>query len=168
MKKYILFGLLAMLFTFVPVKARNITLPTGCAKLLDQKFKGWEMATVNKDIAEWFKTSNHPFQPNLIKGDFNGDAKTDFAVMIQRSVDSQPTNSTIVFIKSSKGYKMFELENGDGDYILFDRKGTTAFDHEKNRSFKYRTDAVTVGLWEKSAVSHIWRNGKFVGVFVSD
>lgn len=126
------------------------------------------MAKVNKDVSDWLKKSKHPFAPNLIKGDFNGDAKIDFAVLIRQVVDSQPTNSTIVFINSAKGYKMFNLEGGDGDYLVFEKKGKKAFDHEKNKSFIYETDAVTVGIWEKAATSYIWKDGKFIGIVTSD
>lgn len=168
MKKYILFILSVLLFSFAPVKAQKITLPAECAKILDQKFKGWKMAKVNKDMADWFKKSKHPFAPNLIKGDFDGDAKFDFTVLIRQLIDSQPKISTIVFMNSAKGYKMFNLEGGDGDYLIFEKKGKKAFDHEKNKSFIYKTDAVTGGIWEKAATSYIWENGKFVGIVTSD
>ncbi len=168
MKKYILFSVSVLLLSFAPTKAQKITLPAECAKILDQNFKGWKMAKVNKDAADWFRKSKHSFAPNLIKGDFDGNAKTDFAVLIQQAVDSQPTNSTIVFMNSAKGYKMLNLEGGDGDYLIFEKKGRKAFDHEKNKSFIYKSDAVTVGIWEKAATSYIWKNGKFVGIVTSD
>lgn len=168
MKKYIIFNLAVLLFGFASVQAQRITLPAECARILDQKFKGWKMAKVNKEVADWLKKSKLPFAPNLIKGDFDGDAKTDFAVLIQQTVDSQPMNSTIVFMKSAKSYKIFSLKGSDGDYLVFEKKGNKAFDHEKNKGFVYKTDAVTVGIWEKAATSYIWKNGKFVGIVTSD
>ena len=168
MKKYILLGLLVLLFSFAPVKAQKITLPAECAKILDQRFKGWKPAKVNKDAADWFKKSKYSYAPNLIKGDFDGDAKIDFVVLIQQVIDAKPTNSTIVFMNSAKGYKMLNLEGGDGDYLVFEKKGKKAFDHEQNKTFVYKTDAVTVGIWEKSATSYVWKNGKFIGIVTSD
>lgn len=157
-----------LLFIFAPAKAQKITLPSECVKILDRKFKGWKMAQVSKDVAAWFKKAKYAYTPNLIKGDFDGDAKTDYVVLIHQTIDSQPMNSTIVFLHSAKGYKMFNLEGGDGDYLVFEKKGNKAFDHEKNKSFTYKTDAVTVGIWEKATTSYIWKNGKFVGIVTSD
>lgn len=168
MKKQILFASAILLFGFVSAQAQKITLPSECAKILDRNFKGWKMTKVSQDVADWFKKSKYAYSPNLIKGDFNGDAKTDYAVLIEQTIDSQPRNSTIVFLNSAKGYKMFNIEGGDGDYLVFEKKGNKAFDHEKNKTFVYKTDAVTVGIWEKAATSYIWRSGKFVGIVTSD
>lgn len=168
MKKYILFGLVTLIFPLMSINAQKITLPAACAKILDKEFKGWKMAEVNKAAADWIKRSKKPFAPNLIKGDFDGNGKTDYAVMIQRENNAQPAISTVVFLHSAKGYKMFDLEGGDGDYIVLEKKGTRAFDHDKNKGFAHKYDAVSVGIWEKAATSYIWKNGKFNGVITSD
>ena len=129
--------------------------------------KWWKLI---KEVAAWFKKSKQSFEPNLIKGDFDGDAKPDFAVLIQQGVDanSLPNIFGVVFLKSATGYTSIKLEGSDGDFISFEKKGTKNLDIEKNKSFVLKTDAIFVGIWEKGGISYMWKNGKFVGIVTSD
>ena len=161
MKKTI--SILAILFvSFFTIQAQQISLPKECVSILNKQFKGWKIAKISADIVDWHKKSKQPFEPNLIKGDWNGDKQMDYAVLIQKGKVRQ----TIAFIKKSGQFVPYKLDGED--YIGLMKRGEKDYDYETEKDFVYKNDAIFVGIFEKSGVSYIWRKGKFIALITSD
>ncbi len=84
MKKTLLL-LLLLYVGFTSIQAQSIRLPNECKKNLNKNFKGWKLSQVPKDVSKYHKEKKFPFEPNLIKGDWNGDGRIDYAVLIEQS-----------------------------------------------------------------------------------
>ncbi len=109
MKKLI--ALLLCCFGFTSIQAQSIQLPTVCKKILDKKFRGWKHAKVPKNVSDYHQERKFPFEPNLIKGDWNGDGKIDYAVLIEHGKwkNSQGgvienRSFTVAFVRTQKGF----------------------------------------------------------------
>jgi len=154
------------------VQAQSIKLPNGCEKILNVNFKGWKLAQVPNDVSEYHKEKKFPFEPNLIKGDWNGDGQVDYAVLIEKGTlknlegaDIGERKFTVAFIRINNGYKHFSFDGGD--YIQLMKKGTKDYDYETDKNFRYKTDAIFGGLGQ-SGVSYVWKKGKFIEIITSD
>ncbi|MET0753906.1 MAG: hypothetical protein ABWZ66_11055, partial [Pyrinomonadaceae bacterium] len=73
---------------------------------------------------------------------------------------------TIAFVSRGKGYRYFSFDGGD--YIVLMKKGAEDYDYNTGKKFRYQTDAIFDGIWEKSGVSYVWKNGKFIEIVTSD
>ena len=160
MKNIIL--LLILFCGFTSIQAQSIKLPFECKKILDKKFPGWKFGKIPKDVSEYHKKMKFPFEPYLIKGDWNGDKKVDYAILIEH----RRKTKTIAFIRLQTKYKHYNLEGGD--YIQVFKKGIKDYDYTSQKDFTYKNDSIFVGLGECCGSSFIWRKGKFVGIVTSD
>lgn len=149
-------------FCFSIIEAQSLKLPNECRKILDRNFRGWKLLKVSKEISEYHKKARHPFDPNFIKGDWNGDGKTDYAVLIK--VKNQ--NKTIAFVRSRRSFKYYSLEGGD--YIQVFKKGMKDYNYDAQKDFAYKNDSIFVGAGDCCGSSYIWQKGKFVGIVTSD
>jgi len=153
--------------------AQSIKLPAECKKILNNTFRGWELASIKKEINDYHRKMKFSFAPNLVKGDWNGDGKIDYAVLIKkgRLKNSQgevigDPRFTLLFVKTKKSFKSFRFEGSD--YIHLMKKGTKDYDYKTNKTFRYKNDTVFDGFWEKGGVSYVWKNGKFLKIVTSD
>lgn len=174
MKKFLL---LLFLFhaAFSVNQAQTLELPDECKEILDKNYQGWKFAKVRDDIIDYFRRENLPYQLNLIKGDWNGDGKTDFAALVEhgklKNYQGDITGNerfTIAFVRVRDGYRHFVLDNGGGDYITLMKKGAKDYNYETDKNFQYKTDAIFDGYFEKGGVSYVWKNKKFRMIATSD
>jgi hypothetical protein len=172
MKRIILILMVVFANNFL-AEAQEISLPKECGQILDKKYKGWKMADIPLMILNWHKNSKQPFNPNLIKGDWDGDGKMDYAALIEkgklRSPNGMnaPTLYTVAFIKRANSYSFYKLDE-NSDFIGLAKKGDKGYDYETGKTFTYKNDAIFSGIFEKAGTSFIWRKGKFVGIATSD
>jgi hypothetical protein len=171
MKNKIMIAFTLFCICLISTNAMAYELPAGCKKILDSKFSGWKMAEPIDGVAEYFKTEKITNAPNLTKGDWNGDGKQDYAVLIthgSEKVDNKmmPMMWTIAFIKTANGYNHYKLEGGD--YIQTVKKGKKDFNAETQKAFIHKTDSIFSGIWEKSGTAFIWDKTKFKSVLTSD
>lgn len=163
MKKKIVWGILVLSVFSIAIKAQNINLPKDCLTILNKNFKGWKLAKVR--IKEGVQSHN------LIKGDWNGDGKIDYAILINHgrrqlgSGDYELEAWAIAFIKTKTGYSFYKLEGGDSIALM--KKGARDYNYETGKNFIYKNDAIFVGI-EWSGSSYMWRKGKFIGFATSD
>jgi hypothetical protein len=160
--KKLLFLLFFVCAGFTFIEAKPIRLPNECKKILDKNFRGWKFGKIPKEVTDYHKKEKHPFEPYLIKGDWNGDGKIDYAVLIE----SQKKNKTIAFIRLRTKYKHYNLEGGD--YIQVFKKGEKDYSYDSDKNFIYKNDSIFVGIGECCGSSYIWRKGKFFGIVTSD
>ena len=84
----------------------QIAPPDAVRKDLDATCKGWQLAPVTPEIAAEIKTRTPTWPPNLLPGDFNGDGKTDVAVLIECDGNSE----LVAFLSSGSGFSKQVLE----------------------------------------------------------
>lgn len=155
MKRIIGLSLLILLFSFVPTQAQQVNLPNDCLKILNKKFRGWKLVKMQMEEG----VLGH----NLIKGDWNGDKKTDYAILIERS---NPNDVWVIaFIKKQSGYSFHKIDGGDSIFLM--KKGAKDYNYETQKNFTYKNDAIFVGTGCCGS-SYIWRKGKFIGFVTSD
>lgn len=146
-------------------QGQTIKLPIDCQKILKNRFPSWKLAEVETGIIEYFNRERAFEQPNLIKGDWNGDSKKDYAVLLQNKNNSEE-RIIVVLIKTRKSYKDYILEAND--CLMSIKKGKKGYDFESKKSFRYKNDAIFSYLWEKAGISYVWEKGKFRAVSTSD
>lgn len=123
-------------------------------------------------IIEYHNKNKFPDHPNLIRGDWNGDGRRDYAALIHygreksNSGESLLSYFVVAFIKRTRGYSYYKLEGGD--YIQKMKKGERGYDYNRDRNFIYKNDAIFSGIWEKAGESYVWQNGKFRSITISD
>ena len=168
MKLKSLFILLILGAANFHLQAQRIALPYECAKILDRRYKGWQFAEIGDDIMQWFQSSRQPYRPNLIKGDWNGDRRIDYAALIENAKTGTPGSGHVlaVFLRNTRGYTLYKLEGSD--YIAFINKGSRDYNYETDQTFIYRNDAIFTGFFEKAGISYTWQKGKFVALVTSD
>jgi len=94
-----------ILALFLGIQAQ-IAPPDAVRKDLDSICKSWQLAPVTPEIAAEIKTRTPTWPPNLLPGDFNGDGKTDVAVLIECDGNSE----LVAFLSSGSGFSKQVLE----------------------------------------------------------
>jgi hypothetical protein len=156
------------------VQAQTIELPNACKKILDKNFRGWKLAKIRDDIIEYYREEKLPHQLNVIKGDWNGDGKSDYAALIEREKLKNNDGKVfddesliVAFIRGSgRGYKHYSFFGSE--YITLMEKGSQDYSYETNKTFRYENDAIFSGYFEKGGTSHIWNGKKFIAIITSD
>ncbi len=108
-------------------QAQSIKLPDDCKKILNKNFRGWKFAQVPKEVSQYHKERKFPFEPNLVRGDWNGDGKIDYAVLIKHRKETK----TVAFIRLQSKYKHYNLEGGD--YIQVFKKGEKDYSYTSHK-----------------------------------
>jgi hypothetical protein len=170
MKRLLFLFLLLSTGLVSAAQAQSTTLPKDCRKILDAKFRSWTFAEAPAYIKSFYLRERPFEQPNLIAGDWNGDGKKDYAVLLARknkAAAPSASNLIVAFLRTTRGgYSYFMLE-GD-DCLMSLKKGSKGYDYEKQKSFRYRRDAIFSYIWEKAGRSYIWQKKGFRAVATSD
>lgn len=155
------------------VQAQSIALPKECERVLNKNFRGWKLAKIQKEVDAYHRQKKFLFAPNLIRGDWNGDNRTDYAVLIEQGKlkntageDIDDRRLLIAFVKSRKGFMYFQFDGSD--FIQLMKKRAKDYDYDTGKDFRYKTDAIFSGIWEKAGVSYVWKKGKFIEIITSD
>jgi hypothetical protein len=163
-----------------PAQQRSILLPAAIKVSLDRRYPGWSFPTVSQDVTQLFGSWPRlaGAMPHLIKGDFDGDGKADYAVLIvhgkvfnSAGVAFERGEKLIAFLRTHRGYRLYLLDDGgymSDIYLALDRKGEKGYDYATNRTFIYRHDAIDFGVFEKGGESFIYRKGRFHRIITSD
>ena len=125
-----------------------ITPPAAVRAELDKSCASWKLAPVMPEIAEEIKTRTPSWPANMIPGDFNGDRKTDVAML----VECKGTVELIAFVASGSGFTKHVLEPSQ----LFDPR---QFLHLVRGEFEH--DAI--GVEYEAIGGHAWvlRDGRW-------
>jgi hypothetical protein len=132
--------LLVLFVYFTQIQAQKVNLPNDCLKILNKKFRGWKLVKVG--VVEGVQGHN------LINGDWNGDRKKDYAILIEygraRRGDGsyEPTAWTIAFVKQKNGYSFHKIDGGDSIFLM--KKGERDYNYETGKNFTYKNDAIFV------------------------
>ena len=132
------------------------------AQTLPAKVRGY----LNENYSGWKPYAGDPICNSraVVSGNFNGDGKTDYAVMFKKG----QSGFVIAFVSQNTNYDAEVLERGSADdlngtFLSVGRKGTK---YSKTQRLKY--DAPEGGGCEASSYFWIYNNGSFQQVFTSD
>lgn len=149
-------------------------MPRAVKSLLNQTFPGWKFAETAFGVEESLKQARSNARPEIIKGDFDGNKKTDCALLIKHGKLRGENGEIVddrtfiaVLLQGRRGYRIAVLKHA-GDYLALGRKGEYGFDWHKNRKFQYQTDVIESGYYEKAAWSYVYRKGRFRYIYSLD
>ena len=158
--------------------AQGDQLPEAINSTLSKKFPGWRLSKVSGDVQQFFGERFPGSRPNLIKGDFDGDGRTDYAVLIEHSNFDKAGAAfshvveTLALLKRGAGYRLFILQESAPAnlemYLNLARKGEAGRVFQTGRKFRYPNDSISVSYFEKAGGTYIFRKGNFRYVTESD
>lgn len=135
---------------------------------LDAAFPGWRMAPLSSKAARSFR-SKHPSWPsNVLSGDFDGNKRTDYAVMLEHKGKMIVT----ALLDSGKTLTLHTVtapEQPDPRmWMWLIAAGTTRTDLDTRKPAVIRADAI--GLSDGGSISRtfVFERGKFKELRTSD
>lgn len=150
-------------------------LPSSVRATLNRRFPSWKFAEVSTEVQQFFKSEMKNEVPHLISGDFDGNGRRDYAVLIWhgtvRSAQAKlswPRAFLVVFLQRGKGYRMHVIKEPDGEYLSLVKKGTQDFNYDEQKEITYTNDAIVAGIFEKAGSSYVYVNGRFRSFVSSD
>ena len=159
---------------------RLLQLPTAIRVSLDRQYPGWSFPIVSEDVTQLFGAwpSLAGALPHLIKGDFDGDGKADYATLIAHGKLFNSAGEAfergeklVVFLRRGRRYQSRMLDDGGfmpDVYIARERRGGKGYSYQTKRALTYENDAIAYCYFEKGATSYIYRKGRFHRVTTGD
>jgi hypothetical protein len=150
-------------------------LPTPIKVMLDRKFPGWQFPEVSdEDCLSVKELSGPEAYPELIQGDFDGDGRNDYAVLIEESSEANdkglavyPVIYIVAFLNRHKRFKMAIVTHEGGGCLQLLHQGASDFNYEAQREFTYSNDTIFSGAG-MGGMSYLYENGKFRAIITSD
>ena len=150
-------------------------LPLPIKVLLNRNFPGWSFPEVSEDDCGAVRECGGlEAYAQMIKGDFNDDGLTDYAVLIQQSAEANDKGvakplivQIVAFFRKPGGYKMHHVSSEGGGSLILMRKGGSDYDYEGQRDFTYPRDSIFSGMG-MGGTSYVWENGRFRALTTSD
>jgi hypothetical protein len=148
----------------------SLAAPKTIRRYLDRNYRGWKAPAIASEWKQYFAARKDGTVPHLVKGDFDGNGLSDYAVLIVQPESGQTGMMTnkrrrvIVFLASRRGYRPLVISNepySPENYLGLARKGEQDYNIGAQRMFKYKTDAFVVIHAEKTAKSYVYRKGRF-------
>lgn len=150
-------------------------LPDALKILLDKTFRNWRFPDISDEECETVKQFSGPqAHPELIQGDFDGDGRTDYALLIEqdaaandrRAIPAQKIYIVAVFNKHGR-YRMQVVTDEGGGSLMLMRSGQRDYNYETQREFTYAHDTIFSGFGMGGA-SYLYENGRFRAIITSD
>jgi hypothetical protein len=141
-------------------------LPDGVRAMLDSKYPHWSLPKETEEVARYHKQIHFKAYTNIIRGDFDGNGGSDYAVRFTYGREPNLQTALVAFMKRSNGYKEIVIGNSAGaakpNWCLYlFRKGGKNYDRLESKYFIYQHDSIGVISPGKSGASYIFKNGKF-------
>jgi hypothetical protein len=151
--------------------------PPAIRRTLDQRYPGWRVvvsgnirAAVGLGLGE---------TPGVVTGDFDGNGRADFAILIEyRNVDEPGKAFThfveaLAFLDTGRGFELFRLRDRQPGpnrdlYLTLQKRGAEGFDFVAGRKFTYLHDSVGEWYFGKAGGTYIYADGRFRYVIESD
>jgi hypothetical protein len=136
------------------------TVPAKVKTYLSKNYPNWE-------IGKSWVVDSKPL-PAIVNGDFNGDGKKDYAVLITK--DDRIYALALLATKNSyNAFNLLAQKIGEDAWIAgidVAEKGTEVFVHndrgDVTKKFKLKTDGIAVYDGERMSSIYYWQNGKFL------
>ena len=147
---------------------------SACETRIAARFRQWRFAQVTAEVAEFAKRQHE--NPTIARGDFDGDGRTDVALLIQDGAAPDSNypgrlNSLHIAVclnrkTQVKLYMIDKLYCGDG--ITRAPKGKSYYNFETEKTGTYLLDGVSAYCFEKAGATYEFENGAFHQIVDSD
>jgi hypothetical protein len=156
-------GLIALL----PAAAAGADVPAACRERIETRLPGWRLATPSPEVAKWAIEMKEG--PTVLQIDLDADGVRDTAALLVTGNGDSLTYHLAVCMQRQKGPELHIIDDlycSDG--IMTAKKGTRAYDFEKEAYVTYRTNGVHAYCFEKAGATYLYRNGRFIRIVDSD
>ncbi|HEX8150037.1 MAG TPA: hypothetical protein VF591_22835 [Pyrinomonadaceae bacterium] len=153
-------------------------LPEAINSTLNRKFPGWRFSEVSVEVRQFFGERFPDARPDLIEGDFDGNGRTDYAVLIEHTNFNKSGKTfthvveLLAFLKRGTKYKLYTLKESAPAtpelYLTLAGKGSEGRSFHTQSRFRYPYDSITVSYFGKAGGTYIFRRGRFRYVYESD
>lgn len=145
-----------------------------CEARITAKYDQWRFAPVTADVAEFAKSLHE--NPTMTAGDFDGDGRTDVALLIQDGPHPDPdyprrldSMHIAVCLNREAGVDLLTIDQPYcGDGITRAPKGAPYYDFVTGKKGTYLLDGVSVYCFEKAGATYEFENGTFRRIVDSD
>ncbi|WP_347158450.1 hypothetical protein [Pontibacter chitinilyticus] len=150
----------------------TLPMPQPVMQLLAQRYPGWQQPELTAEAQQ--QADNGGQSPTLVRGDYNGDSRQDYALQLQ-----QGNKVIVVAVLDAAGgnWQVYELKQ---DILFNDRnklqslyylypikKGETLDATGATEDIEAPFDAIGLGI-ENSKVAYLYHNGKFAAHTLAD
>lgn len=174
-----LVALLTLILAPSQAQERSAPLPKDVRRLLDRNFSNWKFVKIHPEVEQFVKKQYAgSTRPDLIKGDFDGNGQTDYAVYIVYGQPRSRKIGVIAFLRKGRRIKFYVLRSDPlitedeitptESYLNVEKKGTRCYNYDTGRFFRFVNDTISFSYFEKGGSSYIYRNGKFRPYVTSD
>ena len=178
------FGIIAILLFLgaglhvdTPLEAAGaVVLPGSVRSMLDAKYPGWQPSQVGADVQAFVRERSSVASANIIKGDFDGNGRTDYAVLLEYPSGPQVGAinwlQLVAFLAEKKSFKLIVLNDPIPSepqfYITLQRKGARGYNLATYKRFRYPHDSIGMWYFGVAGGTFIYSNGRFRHVAESD
>ncbi|HSE32404.1 MAG TPA: hypothetical protein VLA93_12610 [Pyrinomonadaceae bacterium] len=147
-------------------------LPASIRQILNRRFPGWKFVDVSEEVQQFLKQEMNGASPVVVKGDFDGNHRIDYAVLIRhgdlwyQGEVIGPRHLLVVFLRKAAGYKVHVIKEPDGQYIGLAKKGSHDYNYSAQKEITYVNDSIMTVIPEKAGSSYVYWKGRFYS-FVS-
>lgn len=145
-----------------------------CEAQITAKFKQWRFAAVTAEVAAAAKSRHQ--NPTMTSGDFDGNGRTDVALLIQVGSSPDPdypgrldSLHIAVCLDRKSRVELYVIDKPYcGDGILRTPKGGAYYDFATEKFGTYLLDGVNAYCFEKAGATYEFENGAFHQIVDSD
>jgi len=140
-------------------------LPEDVRAVIQSTYRSWEVARhCRRDLER--EQSYGLMTPSVAVGDFDGDGRSDLAVLL-RARSGWPRTIIVAFLDTERG--LTTVLAGDGlEVISTIPKGTLDYSYDDNRMITFQNDAIETSCCECCGDALIYRRGRFFRVTTAD
>ena len=153
-------------------------MPSQIKMFLKSNYPDWKLAdnmkVLNDPILKELGFDSTKCHPNLVWGDFNGDSKKDYVLLLEKYDDNKNKSQlSIGFIQEKVDYKFYVIGQADypaylAEYIWISFKGTKLYNFETDKYFVSKKDGIDFIVSEKSGETYFFEKNKFISITTAD
>lgn len=153
-------------------------LPLSIRGQLNRNFPGWRFAQPNREVLDFFSDRFPKEDPCVISGDFDGNGRKDYALLIEHPNAIEPNKrfthlvEVLAFLRKGRSYRRVRLESSSPAnpevYLNLKKKGEVGYEFSTAKRFKYPNDSISFSFFEKAGGTYIWKKTRFKYVIESD
>lgn len=144
-------------------------LPTALRAQIDREYHGWRFA----DVDPWLRKQLAADQrPGWVRGDFDGDGGTDYAVQIVWPAAPRDSNQLLLaYLRRPRRYLRLPVRAGSEDHAIYlgtGRRGKRVPDLDGDTDVVYRADAIELFYGQEAGEACLYLGGRFRCVAAGD
>ena len=145
---------------------RELAVERACTAALSRLWPQWSFPSISSEVSEWAERENE--RPTVTFGDFDGDGRTDVALLVQPFPES--TSPMIAACLSGSGLDKPVVITDPYCYdgLTRQRRGQPYYDFATGLEGVYPSDGIHAYCFEKAGATYIIKGGRFEPIVDSD